>query len=49
MNQENRITFASAQQLNGTILPISGIVSRFSIAFLSRAGNLEYSMLLKEA
>ena len=49
MNQENRITFASAQQLNGTILPISGIVLRFSIAFLSRAGTLEYSMLLKEA
>ena len=49
MNQENRINFASAQQLNGTILPISGIVLGFSIAFLSRAGTLEYSLLLKEA
>ena len=48
MNQENRINFASAQQLNGTILPISGIVLGFSIAFLSRAGTLEYP-LLKEA
>ena len=49
MNQENRINFASAQQLNDTILTISGLVLGFPIAFLSRAGTLEYSLLLKEA
>ena len=49
MNQENRINFASAQQLNDTILTISGVVLGFSIAFLSREGTLEYSLLLKEA
>ena len=49
MNQENRINFASAQQSNDTMLTISGVVSGFSIAFLSRAGTLGYSLLLKEA
>ena len=49
MSQENRINFASAQQLNDTILTISGVVLGFSIAFLSREGTLEYSLLLKEA
>ena len=48
MNQENRINFASAQQLNDTILTISGVVLGFPIAFLSRAGTLGYSLLLKE-
>ena len=48
MNQENRINFASAQQSNDTILTISGVVLGFSIAFLSRAGTLGYSLLLKE-
>ena len=49
MSQENRINFASAQQLNDTILTISGVVLGSSIAFLSMAGTLEYSLLLKEA
>ena len=49
MNQENRINFASAQQSNDTMLTISGVVLGFSIAFLSRAGTLGYSLLLKEA
>ena len=49
MNQENRINFGSAQQSNDTILTISGVVLGFSIAFLSRAGTLGYSLLLKEA
>ena len=49
MIQENRINFALAQQLNDTILTISGVVLGFSIAFLSRPGTLEYSLLLKEA
>jgi len=47
--QENRVNFAAAQQLNDTILMISGIVLGFSIAFLSRADSLEYSLLLQQA
>ncbi len=49
MLQENRINFASAQQLNDSILTISGTVLGFSIAFLSRADTLESTLLLKEA
>ncbi|MCH7736793.1 MAG: hypothetical protein IH872_05255 [Chloroflexi bacterium] len=49
MAQENRINFASAQQLNDTMLTISGTVLGFSIAFLSRADSLDVSFLLKEA
>ena len=49
MAQENRINFASAQQLNNTVLTIGGTVLGFSIAFLSKADSLEYSLLLKEA
>ena len=49
MAQENRINFASAQQLNNTVLTIGGTVLGFSIAFLSNADSLEYSLLLKEA
>ncbi len=49
MAQENRISFASAQQLNDTILTIGGTILGFSIAFLSRSETLEYSLLLKEA
>ena len=49
MEQENRINFASAQQLNNTMLTIGGTVLGFSIAFLSNADSLEYSLLLKEA
>lgn len=47
--QENRITFASAQQLNDIILTIAGTILGFSIAFLSRSESLEYSLLPKEA
>jgi hypothetical protein len=47
--QENRVNFAAAQQLNDTILMISGIVLGFSIAFLSRAESLEYASLLQQA
>ena len=49
MAQEHRVNFAAAQQLNDTILTISGMVLGFSIAFLSRAESLEYSLLLQEA
>ncbi len=49
MAQENRINFASAQQLNNTVLTIGGTILGFSIAFLTRADSLEYSLLLKEA
>lgn len=49
MAQENRINFASAQQLNDTVLTIGGTVLGFSIAFLSRADSLEFTLLLKEA
>jgi hypothetical protein len=49
MAQENRITFASAQQLNDTILTIGGTILGFSIAFLSKSDSLDYSLLLKEA
>lgn len=49
MAQENRINFSSAQQLNNTVLTIGGTVLGFSIAFLSNADSLEYSLLLKEA
>ena len=49
MAQENRINFASAQQLNNTVLTIGGTVLGFSIAFLSNADSLEYSLLLKGA
>ena len=49
MVQEHRVNFAAAQQLNDTILMISGIVLGFSIAFLSRAGAMEYSLLLQQA
>ena len=49
MAQENRINFASAQQLNNTVLTIGGAVLGFSIAFLASADSLEYSLLLKEA
>ena len=49
MQQENRINFASAQQLNDSILTISGMVLGFSVAFLSRAGGFESTILLKEA
>ena len=49
MAQEHRVNFAAAQQLNDTILMISGIVLGFSIAFLSRAGSIEYSFLLQQA
>lgn len=49
MAQKNRINFASAQQLNNTVLTIGGTVLGFSIAFLSKADSLEYSLLLKEA
>ena len=47
MVQENRVNFAAAQQLNDTILMISGIALGFSIAFLSRAESMEYSLLLQ--
>jgi hypothetical protein len=49
MAQENRINFASAQQLNNTVLTIGGTILGFSIAFLTGADSLEYSLLLKEA
>jgi len=49
MAQENRINFASAQQLNNTVLTIGGTILGFSIAFLTGANSLEYSLLLKEA
>jgi len=49
MAQENRINFASAQQLNNTALTIGGTILGFSIAFLTGANSLEYSLLLKEA
>lgn len=49
MAQENRVNFASAQQLNDTVLTIGGTVLGFSIAFLSRADSLEFTLLLKEA
>ena len=48
MVQENRVNFAAAQQLNDTILMISGIALGFSIAFLSRAESMEYSLLLQQ-
>ena len=47
--QEHRVNFAAAQQLNDSILMISGMVLGFSIAFLSRAGAMEYSLLLQQA
>jgi len=46
--QENRVNFAAAQQLNDTILMISGIVLGLSIVFLSRAESMEYSLLLQQ-
>ena len=49
IQQENRINFPSAQQLNDSILAISGRVLGFSIAFLSRADDFESSILLKVA
>jgi len=45
MAQENRIAFASSQQLNDTILTIGGTILGFSIAFLSKSD----SRLIKEA
>ena len=48
MVQENRVNFAAAQQLNDTILMISGIVLGLSIVFLSRAESMEYSLLLQQ-
>jgi len=49
MAQENRIAFASSQQLNDTILTIGGTILGFSIAFLSKSDSLDYSLLLKAA
>lgn len=49
IQQENRINFPSAQQLNDSILAISGRVLGFSIAFLRRADDFESSILLKVA
>jgi len=49
MQQENWINFPSSQQLNDSTLAISGTMLGFSIAFLSRAGDFESSILLKES
>ena len=49
MQQENRINFPSAQQLNDSILAVGGRVLGFSIAFLSRADDCESSILLEVA
>ena len=49
MVQEHRVNFAAAQQLNDTILTISGLVLGFSIAFLTRDASLDHSFLLRQA
>ena len=49
MAQESRINFAAAQQLNNTVMTNGGANLGISIAFLTGADSLEYSLLLKEA